>query len=88
MAAVYYPPNILELGFPQEILELFNAFPFGMRKRMYKTALFDPFLPPSERALTLTEYYYQRYSWMYVYSLRWFSLPDLNICKIQVQRDH
>ena len=60
MAAVYYPPNILDLGLPHEILELFNAFLFGMHKRMYKPMLFDLFLPPSDRALSLTEYYYQR----------------------------
>ncbi|KAF7798671.1 hypothetical protein EIP86_009895 [Pleurotus ostreatoroseus] len=64
LASVYCPPDIMDLGLPHEVLELFNAFPFGMRKRIHNKSLFVRFLPSAQRALSLTESYYRRHAWI------------------------
>ncbi|KAJ8586898.1 hypothetical protein M405DRAFT_874860 [Rhizopogon salebrosus TDB-379] len=53
------------LGLPFEIIDLCNAYPFGLRDSQYTKYLFLPFLPPRERALQLTDLYYQNVAWMF-----------------------
>jgi hypothetical protein len=52
------------LGLPFEIIDLCNAYPFGLRDSQYTKYLFLPFLPPRERASQLTDLYYQNVAWM------------------------
>ncbi|KAG2364127.1 hypothetical protein BDR07DRAFT_1482839 [Suillus spraguei] len=53
------------LGLPFEIIDLCNAYPFGLRDSQYTKFLFLPFLPPHARALQLMELYYQNVAWMF-----------------------
>ncbi|KXN89399.1 hypothetical protein AN958_05772 [Leucoagaricus sp. SymC.cos] len=53
------------LNFPQEIMELAMAFPFGVRDASEHKVLFQPFIPTQERALYLFDIYYGYTSWMY-----------------------
>ncbi|KAG1814545.1 fungal-specific transcription factor domain-containing protein [Suillus variegatus] len=53
------------LGLPFEIIDLSNAYPFGLRDSQYTKFLFLPFLPPRERALQLMELYYRNVAWMF-----------------------
>jgi hypothetical protein len=53
---------------PLEIIELINAFPFGLRDCPYTKLHFVSFLPTRERALELTDLYYQNVAWMFVLS--------------------
>jgi hypothetical protein len=53
------------LGLPFEIIDLCNAYPFGLRGSQYTKFLFLPFLPPYERALELMELYYGNVAWMF-----------------------
>ncbi|KDQ61553.1 hypothetical protein JAAARDRAFT_704939 [Jaapia argillacea MUCL 33604] len=53
------------LGLPFELLELANAFPFGLRDSPYSKHLFYSFVPPRERALELADLYYRNAAWMY-----------------------
>ncbi|KAG1769517.1 hypothetical protein EV702DRAFT_1140943 [Suillus placidus] len=53
------------LGLPFEIIDLCNAYPFGLRDSQYTKFLFLPFLPPRERALQLMELYYGNVAWMF-----------------------
>ncbi|KAG1746653.1 uncharacterized protein EDB91DRAFT_1118207 [Suillus paluster] len=52
------------LGLPFEIIDLCNAYPFGLRDSQYTKFLFLPFLPARERALQLAELYYQNVAWL------------------------
>lgn len=63
---MHHFPDLHQLGLPTEVLELFNAFPFGLRDRPHTKSYFLPFIPARDRALKLTEYYYQSFAWMYV----------------------
>lgn len=58
------PTDPKSLGLPFEIIDLCNAYPFGLRDSQYTKYLFLSFLPPRERALQLTELYYQNVAWM------------------------
>ncbi|KAG0709249.1 fungal-specific transcription factor domain-containing protein [Suillus ampliporus] len=58
------PTDPKYLGLPFEIIDLCNAYPFGLRDSQYTKFLFLPFLPPRERALQLTELYYQNVAWL------------------------
>ncbi|OAX39813.1 hypothetical protein K503DRAFT_54027 [Rhizopogon vinicolor AM-OR11-026] len=58
------PTDPKYLGLPFEIIDLCSAYPFGLRDSQYTKYLFLPFLPPRERALQLTELYYQNVAWM------------------------
>ncbi|KAG2157850.1 uncharacterized protein EDB93DRAFT_1078285 [Suillus bovinus] len=53
------------LGLPFEIIDLCNAYPFGLRDSQYTKFLFLPFLPSYERALHLMELYYRNVAWMF-----------------------
>ncbi|TFK32802.1 fungal-specific transcription factor domain-containing protein [Crucibulum laeve] len=53
------------LDLPQEIINLLNAFPFGLKDNPYSRFLFIPYLPTRERAMELTELYYINVAWMY-----------------------
>ncbi|KAG1876498.1 hypothetical protein DFJ58DRAFT_178328 [Suillus subalutaceus] len=53
------------LGLPFEIIDLCNAYPFGLRDSQYTKFLFLPFLPSRERALQLMELYYRNVAWMF-----------------------
>ncbi|EGN96533.1 hypothetical protein SERLA73DRAFT_93018 [Serpula lacrymans var. lacrymans S7.3] len=53
------------LGLPYEIVDLCNAFPFGLRDCPYTKHQFVSFLPTRERALELAELYYDNVAWMY-----------------------
>ncbi|KAJ3528064.1 hypothetical protein NM688_g8044 [Phlebia brevispora] len=64
LSTIYQPPDIQDMGLPREMIQLFNAFPFGMRERVYNKLLFLPFIPSKERALQLTNYHYERFAWM------------------------
>ncbi|KAK7466490.1 hypothetical protein VKT23_005212 [Stygiomarasmius scandens] len=50
---------------PQELVELMNAFPFGLKDCPYTKYLFMPFLPTQQRALQLVDLYYKEVAWMY-----------------------
>lgn len=58
--------NPKQLGLPEEIVELVNAFPFGIRECTYTNDLFVPLIPPFDRAMELTDLYYQHGAWMSV----------------------
>ncbi|OJA10707.1 hypothetical protein AZE42_01058 [Rhizopogon vesiculosus] len=59
------PTDPKYLGLPFEMIDLCNAYPFGLRDSQYTKYLFLPFLPPRERALYLIELYYQNVAWMF-----------------------
>ena len=66
LASIYHLPDLQQLNLPKEIIELFNAFPFGMRDRPHNKSYFLPFVPTRGRALQLLEHYYQSFAWMLV----------------------
>ncbi|KAG1760121.1 hypothetical protein EDD22DRAFT_980737 [Suillus occidentalis] len=59
------PTDPKYLGLPFEIVDLCNAYPFGLRDSQYTKFLFSPFLPSRERALQLMELYYRYAAWMF-----------------------
>ncbi|KIK47381.1 hypothetical protein CY34DRAFT_73944 [Suillus luteus UH-Slu-Lm8-n1] len=59
------PTDPKYLGLPFEIVDLCNAYPFGLRDSQYTKFLFSPFLPSRERALQLMELYYRNAAWMF-----------------------
>ncbi|KAG2145129.1 hypothetical protein DEU56DRAFT_194357 [Suillus clintonianus] len=59
------PTDPKYLGLPFEIIDLCNAYPFGLKDSQYTKFLFLPFLPPRERALQLTDIYYRNVAWMF-----------------------
>uniref|UniRef100_A0A0W0FZD4 Xylanolytic transcriptional activator regulatory domain-containing protein n=1 Tax=Moniliophthora roreri TaxID=221103 RepID=A0A0W0FZD4_MONRR len=50
---------------PYELLELMNAFPFGMKSVPHVKSLFMGFLPPKTRANHIADLYYTYVAWMY-----------------------
>lgn len=64
LSAIHHLPDLRQLNVPTEIIELFNAFPFGMRDRPHNKSYFLPFVPTRDRALQLAEHYYQFFAWM------------------------
>ena len=64
LASIYHLPDLQQLNLPSEIIDLFNAFPFGMRDRPHSKSYFLPFVPTRGRALQLLEHYYQSFAWM------------------------
>ncbi|KAI0041615.1 hypothetical protein FA95DRAFT_1610866 [Auriscalpium vulgare] len=58
--------NPKRLGLPVDILELVNSFPFGPYEHPHRTALlkFAAFLPSEERAIRLTDLYYENMAWI------------------------
>lgn len=56
--------RLKDLGFPQEVMELAMAFPFGLKDSSHKKPFFQPFIPTQERALQLFDIYYEYCSWM------------------------
>lgn len=59
------PTDPKYLGLPFEIVDLCNAYPFGLKDSQYTKFLFSPFLPSRERALQLMELYYRNAAWMF-----------------------
>ncbi|KAK1227215.1 hypothetical protein PQX77_009849 [Marasmius sp. AFHP31] len=53
------------LTLPYEILELMNAFPFGIKTPAQTKTLFGPFLPSRSRAEYIAGLYYKYAAWMY-----------------------
>ncbi|KAH7914825.1 fungal-specific transcription factor domain-containing protein [Hygrophoropsis aurantiaca] len=53
------------LGLPFEIIDLCNAFPFGLKDCPYGKYHFLPFIPDRGRALRLVDLYYENFAWMY-----------------------
>jgi hypothetical protein len=53
-----------QLGLPFEIIELMNAFPFGLKDCRYTKLVFVSFLPSRERAVDLADLYYRNAAWM------------------------
>ncbi|KAK7061130.1 hypothetical protein VNI00_000866 [Paramarasmius palmivorus] len=51
---------------PYELLELMNAFPFGMKSAPYIKSLFTGFLPSRARATFIADLYYKYVAWMQV----------------------
>lgn len=56
--------DLKNLGLPPEIIELCNAYPFGFRENPYTKYPFTPYIPAQERALHLTDLYYENMAWM------------------------
>ncbi|KAG1741151.1 hypothetical protein EDB19DRAFT_739063 [Suillus lakei] len=59
------PTDPKYLGLPFEIIDLCNAYPFGLKDSQYTKFLFFSFIPPRERALQLMELYYRNVAWMF-----------------------
>lgn len=57
--------DLKNLGLPPEIIELCNAYPFGFRENPYTKYPFTPYIPAQERALHLTDLYYENMAWMH-----------------------
>src|ERR1700722_5881217 len=57
-------PKFLGLSF--ELVDLMNAFPFGLKDCPYTRYLFVPFLPSRERTMELADIYYKNVAWMCV----------------------
>lgn len=57
--------RLKDLDFPQEIMELAMAFPFGLRESSHQKICFQNFIPSRERALHLFDTYYEYTAWMY-----------------------
>ncbi|KAF9268994.1 hypothetical protein L218DRAFT_916484 [Marasmius fiardii PR-910] len=53
------------LTLPYEILELMNAFPFGLKSSQNTKMLFAQFLPSRSRAEYILDLYYKYVAWMY-----------------------
>ncbi|KAH7923981.1 hypothetical protein BV22DRAFT_1167136 [Leucogyrophana mollusca] len=53
------------LGLPFEVIDLCNAFPFGLKDCPYGKYQFLAFIPTHERALRLADLYYENFAWMY-----------------------
>lgn len=53
-----------DLDLPAEIIELCNAFPFGLRKNTYTKYLFLSCIPTRQLALHLVDVYYKEVAWM------------------------
>ncbi|KAJ8094760.1 hypothetical protein PM082_010766 [Marasmius tenuissimus] len=53
------------LTLPYELLELMNAFPFGIKTSAHTKTLFAPFLPSRSRAEYIAGLYYKYAAWMY-----------------------
>ncbi|KAG7093883.1 hypothetical protein E1B28_007522 [Marasmius oreades] len=53
------------LTLPYEILELMNAFPFGLKSAQHAKLLFAQFLPSRSRADYILDLYYKWVAWMY-----------------------
>ncbi|PFH46879.1 hypothetical protein AMATHDRAFT_68883 [Amanita thiersii Skay4041] len=54
-----------QLDLPSEIIELMNAFPFGLKDCGYSKMIFVPYLPPRERAIEILNIYFANVAWMY-----------------------
>ncbi|KAF8636428.1 hypothetical protein AX17_003610 [Amanita inopinata Kibby_2008] len=53
------------LDLPFEIIDLMNAFPFGLKDCPYTKSIFAPYVPPRERALEILDIYFASVAWMY-----------------------
>ncbi|KZV72233.1 hypothetical protein PENSPDRAFT_629068 [Peniophora sp. CONT] len=53
------------LGLPSEVLDLVNAFPFGLREHRATVASFKAFIPPRARTQLVSEQFYTNASWLY-----------------------
>jgi hypothetical protein len=53
-----------KLNLPYELLELVNAFPFGVADSPCTKFDFIPYLPFRERAVYLADLYYKNTAWM------------------------
>ncbi|EIW79263.1 hypothetical protein CONPUDRAFT_127232 [Coniophora puteana RWD-64-598 SS2] len=58
-------PDLHDLGLPWEIMDLCNAYPFGLRDTAYNKWQFASYIPPRARALRLADLYYENVAWMY-----------------------
>ncbi|KAJ3564105.1 hypothetical protein NP233_g8511 [Leucocoprinus birnbaumii] len=57
--------RLKDLHFPQEIIELAIAFPYGLRDASHYKVRFQHYIPSRERAMHLFDIYYEYTSWMY-----------------------
>lgn len=62
--STHYAPNMGELGLPTEIVQLYDAFPFGLREKPYSKAILLPYVPPRQKAIDAVECYVQRFGWV------------------------
>ncbi|KAI0078657.1 hypothetical protein K474DRAFT_862934 [Panus rudis PR-1116 ss-1] len=53
------------LGFPDEIVRLVQAFPFGLPNASHEKVYFLPYIPPKDVALHLVDLYYDNASWQF-----------------------
>jgi hypothetical protein len=54
------------LGLPSDILELVNAYPFGVRDHLASAEVFKMFVPPRDRTETVASMFYTNASWLCV----------------------
>ena len=66
MHNVCHLPDFQALNLPDEIVALYNAFPFGLRDRPFSITIFSPILPPRNKATGIAEIFYDRYGCMCV----------------------
>lgn len=52
------------LQLPTEIIELMNAFPFGLKDCPYNKSMFIPYIPLREKAIEIIDIYYSHVAWM------------------------
>ncbi|KAI0032311.1 fungal-specific transcription factor domain-containing protein, partial [Vararia minispora EC-137] len=53
------------LGLPSDIIELVNAYPFGVKDHPASTEAFKMFVPPRDRTETVAGMFYTNASWLY-----------------------
>lgn len=59
------PQRFSQLNLPFELVQLSNAFPFGLRSCPHDNTLFVSYLPSHEKATHLVDLYYKNVAWMY-----------------------
>lgn len=64
-----YQASKAPVDLPSEIIDLVNAFPFGLKESVHSKSLFCPYLPSRQRATELADIYYRNVAWMYVLHL-------------------
>ncbi|EKM49978.1 uncharacterized protein PHACADRAFT_213749 [Phanerochaete carnosa HHB-10118-sp] len=61
----YYEPDLQELNLSPEIILLYNAYPFGLRSRLYTKNIFISYLPRREEAMQTIEIFYDRFGFLH-----------------------
>ncbi|KAF8638943.1 hypothetical protein AX16_010417 [Volvariella volvacea WC 439] len=57
--------NLKQLDLPPEIVDLVNAFPFGLKECQSAKTIFLPYFPTKERAEELANAYYHDIAWLH-----------------------